>query len=56
MPCPGGVWVWVGAGEVEGEGEVVPPAALPLGVGAAVVTSKYSTSSTKVVVGTLTLV
>ncbi len=33
----------------------VPTAALPLGVGAAVVTSRYCTDSTRVVCGTVTL-
>ena len=56
VPCPGAERVGVGAGEVEKEGEDVPPAALSLGVGAAVVTSRYSKDSTRVTVGTVTLV
>ncbi len=58
-PAPGAVKVGVGAEEVVAAaamGEAVPPTALPLGLGAAVVTSRYSTISTRVTVGTETLV
>jgi len=54
VPTPGPVTVGVGAAEWEAKGEALPEA-LPVGVGAAVVTSRYSTLSTRVTVGTLTL-
>jgi hypothetical protein len=59
VPAPGAEKVGVGAEEVVAAamgGEGVPPTALPLGLGAAVVTSRYSTNSTRVTVGTDTLV
>ncbi len=58
VPRPGAERVRVGAGEkvAAAMGEDVPPTALPLGVGAAVVTSRYSKDSTRVTVGTVTLV
>ena len=56
VPLPGPDEVGVGAEEAVGGAPLaVPPAALPLGVGAAVVTSRYSTLSTRVTLGVVTL-
>ena len=56
VACPGAETVGEGIAEGEARGEAVPPTtAVPVGVGAAVVTSRYSTDSTRVTVGTLTL-
>ena len=55
VPCPGAVTVEVGAEEGEARREAQLDA-LPVGVGAAVVTSRYSTLSTRVVVGSVTLI
>ena len=54
VPAPGRVTVGVGRGEVEARGEATP-AALPVGEVVAVVTSRYSTTSTSVTTGTETL-